>query len=88
MVQVELDMSYDAFCAKGVELQDGMDVTSHSPTFNGIAPHRLVVKVAEGPGGGNPICVAHFRDGESADLWLKAFDPDGHEPGVSIYEIV
>lgn len=22
MVQVELDMSYDAFCAKGVELQD------------------------------------------------------------------
>lgn len=73
MVTIQLDMAYDAFPR---DLVDGEDATDIAPVYNGIAPDKLIVVQALGPGGGNPDCLVSFNDEKNARAWFSYFSGD------------
>ena len=85
MVTLEVDLNADIF--PDSLLVDGMDVTSlPRAVVNGIAPDKLIVVTAFGPGGGNPVCHATFNDEKKAHRWFAVVaddsDPDWFEENV------
>lgn len=85
MVTVQVDMLWESFPAEA--LIDGADVTAVNTTIiDGIAPDKLVVVEASGPGGGNPVCNATFKDERLARRWFAVLaddsDPDWFEENV------
>ena len=85
MVTIQLDMVYESF-PEG-SLVDGADVTDVNTTLvNGIGPDKLVVVMAEGLGGGNPVCNATFNNKRDARHWFAVVtddnDPEWFEENV------
>lgn len=73
MVTIAVDLLADQFNG---DLFDGQDATAILRPIQGIKPDKLVVKYASGVGGGNPDCLATFKDERAARVWFSLVEDD------------
>lgn len=61
MVTVEVDLCAENFSRQLVDGEDAPELFLLAPRL-GVNPDKLIIAMAHGPAGGNPICHASFND--------------------------